>query len=96
MPALSLYHGLVLTLESSPHSSTIKLKLHPSCRPGETAGEDEDFDANDYNEDIEADETRQLPRYFGEDLDTSDREGPTDVKEIKLDDIVDCRKLLLT
>lgn len=34
MPELSTYYGVVLSLDSDPSgSSSIRLKLHPSCRP---------------------------------------------------------------
>lgn len=92
LPALSLYFGLVLSLTSSPHSSAIRLKLHPSCRPN--AGLEE----HDLNTDgVEGGETEpHYPRYFGEDLESplEDADHP-DIKEIKLDDIVDCRRVVL-
>lgn len=38
MPELSTYYGVVLSLDSDPSgSSSIRLKLHPSCRPSAVA-----------------------------------------------------------
>ena len=95
MPALSLYCGIVLSLESSPHSSAIRLKLHPSCRPPakEEVAAEEAYDEMEG----EAEQEARYPKYFGEDLDTpaGDEEHP-DIKIINLDDIVDCRKITLS
>jgi hypothetical protein len=89
MPDLSIYFGIVLSLESSPHSTTIRLKLHPDCRPFE----DDDMDID--NGEDEPEEPR-LPKYFGEDLEKPENgTGQPDIREIKLDDIVDCRRVVL-
>jgi hypothetical protein len=92
MPSLSLYHGIVLSLESSPHSSAIRLKLHPSCRLGAGVEVEEDME-----DEIAYDETEFEPQFFGEDLETplADVDHP-DVRVIKLDDIVDCRRIVLS
>lgn len=93
MPTLSLYYGIVLSLESSPHSSAIRLKLHPSCRPlsrEEAVGEDEH---GEYDDEVE--EEPRYPKYFGEDLDNPAEGDQPDIKEIKLDDVVDCRRISL-
>lgn len=91
LPALSLYYGVVLSLTSSPHSSAIRLKLHPSCRP--YTGLDQHKSHEDLVEGVETEP--HYPRYFGEDLQSplDDAEQP-DIKEIKLDDIVDCRRIV--
>lgn len=92
MPSLSLYYGIVLSLGSSPHSSVIRLKLHPSCRLQTNAeGEDDTLNAEG-----EIGEEPRYPKYFGEDLEAqrAEEEEP-DIKTITLDDIVDCRRIVL-
>lgn len=94
MPSLSLYYGVVLSLESSPHSSAIRLKLHPSCRPIVETEIEENMEEEGLGDETEAEP--HYPKFFGEDLETPLEEGDQpDIRQIKLDDIVDCRRLVL-
>ena len=93
MPDLATYFGVVLTLESTPDgSSSIKLKLHPDCR---SSGLEESSEQV-YETGWETESGLRRPRRFGEDM-LEGIEGSLDSteKEIKLDDIVDCRRVIL-
>jgi hypothetical protein len=94
MPEMAMYHGIVLALESTPDgSSSIKLKLHPESRVGETVEEAEE---EAYETGWEAESGLRRPRKFGQDmLDGVEGSIDSSEKEIKLDDIIDCRRVHL-
>lgn len=100
LPALSTYYGIVLSLTSSPHSSSLQLQLHPSCRPvfNDTAYQgNQEYDEDDVQTNMQT----SKPKYFGEDLEYGihgngeGEDGETNSKTIALDDIVDCRRIVL-
>ena len=89
-----MYYGIVLALESTPDgSSSIKLKLHPDSRVEETVKEAEE---EAYETGWEAESGLRRPRKFGQDmLDGVEESVDSSEKEIKLDDIIDCRRVHL-